>query len=213
VEHPCYKCGATIEDGTAFCPQCAAPQIRVGAGLTSQIELPPDLDEQRRHHGAQGAVDWTQALPAAAVAGLVAAILMLIPLGAFGLGMLAAGALSVLLYQRRNADASLTAGVGARLGALSGMLGFAIFAFLTAAETFLFHTGGELRTALLEAIKQSAAHSSDPQTKLVIEYLQSPPGLILVMAAGVIVMLFAFLIFSCLGGVIGAILMRPKDKG
>jgi hypothetical protein len=170
------------------------------------------LDEQRRRQGAHGTIEWSQALPAAAIAGLVAAILMVIPLGAFGLGMLAAGALSVLLYRRRNPGASLTAGVGARLGALSGMLGFGIFAFFTAIETLLFHTGGELRAALLEAIKQSAARSSDPQAQQVIEYLQSPPGLALVMAAGLIVMLIAFLIFSCLGGVIGAALMRQKDK-
>jgi hypothetical protein len=29
MEHPCYKCGHSIEDGRPFCLQCGAPQIRV----------------------------------------------------------------------------------------------------------------------------------------------------------------------------------------
>jgi len=163
-------------------------------------------------YGAPATIQWSQALPAAALAGLVAAILMLIPLGAFGLGMLAAGALSVLLYRRRNPTASLTPGIGARLGAVSGTLGFGIFAIFTAVEVLVFHSGGELRAALLVAVKQSAARSSDPQAQKMIEYLESPPGLALVMVVGLVVMFVAFLIFSSLGGAIGAALMRRKDR-
>src|ERR1022692_1893972 len=29
MDHPCYKCGHSIEDGKPFCLQCGAPQIRV----------------------------------------------------------------------------------------------------------------------------------------------------------------------------------------
>ena len=31
MEHSCYRCGAQIEEGVAFCPNCNAPQIRVAA--------------------------------------------------------------------------------------------------------------------------------------------------------------------------------------
>ena len=155
-------------------------------------------------------IQWSLALPAAALAGLVA-ILMIIPLGAFGLGMLAVGALSVLLYRRRNPAANLTPGMGARLGAVSGALGFGIFAILTSVEMLVFRSGGQLRAALLEAVQQSAARSSDPQAQQLLEYLKTPQGLALVMVLGLIVMFVAFLVFSSLGGALGAALLRRKD--
>lgn len=155
-------------------------------------------------------IQWPHALPSATQAGLIAAILMLIPLGGFGLGMIAAGVLSVLLYRRRVPAANLTPGMGARLGAVSGTLGFAIFSIFTAIEVALFHNGGELRADLLQAVQQSASRSSDPQAQQILEYLKSPPGLALVMTLGLMVMFGAFLIFSSLGGAIGAALLRRK---
>jgi hypothetical protein len=209
VDHSCDKCGASLEEGVAFCPQCSAPQIRVsGREQIPEMEVPgqaippaeADIDT----------IQWPHALPSAAQAGLIAAILMLIPLGGFGLGMIAAGVLSVLLYRRRVPAANLTPGMGARLGAVSGTLGFAIFSIFTAIEVALFHNGGELRADLLQAVQQSASRSSDPQAQQILEYLKSPPGLALVMTLGLMVMFGAFLIFSSLGGAIGAALLRRK---
>jgi hypothetical protein len=209
VDHSCDKCGANLEEGVAFCPQCSAPQIRVsGREQIPEMEVPgqtispaeTDIDT----------IQWPHALPSAAQAGLIAAILMLIPLGGFGLGMIAAGVLSVLLYRRRVPAANLTPGMGARLGAVSGTLGFAIFSIFTAIEVALFHNGGELRADLLQAVQQSASRSSDPQAQQILEYLKSPPGLALVMTLGLMVMFGAFLIFSSLGGAIGAALLRRK---
>jgi hypothetical protein len=158
------------------------------------------------------ALQWSYALPAAALAGLIAAVMMLIPVGAFGLGMLAAGALSVMFYRRRNPVANVTPGAGARLGALSGILGFGIFAIFTAIEMLVFRSGGQLRDALLQAIQQSAARSSDPQAQQVLEYLKSPQGLALMMVLGFVMMGLAFLIFSSLGGALAAVLLRRKDR-
>jgi hypothetical protein len=208
VEHACDKCGTAIEDGTAFCQQCAAPQIRV-ASIEPEPALPGD---SFNYSGDPRTLQWAQAVPSAAIAGLIAAILMMIPLGAFGLGMFAAGGLSVVLYRRRNSAADLTAGMGARLGAASGAVGFGIFAIFTAIEVLVFHSGGELHAALIQAVQQSAARTTDPQALQLLEYLKSPPGLALVMAAGLAVMLVAFLIFSSAGGAIGAVLLRRKKR-
>jgi hypothetical protein len=158
------------------------------------------------------AIQWSQALPSAALAGLIAAVLMFIPLGAFGLGMIAAGVLAVLFYRRRNPGASLSPGMGARLGALSGMLGFGIFAIFTSIEVLIFHSGGQLRAALLEAVQQSAARASDPQAQQVLDYLKSPPGLALVMILGLALMFVVFLILSSLGGALGATLLRHRNR-
>jgi hypothetical protein len=201
-----------VEDGIAFCPQCGAPQIRVGGDQAlAPAEISRELPGPSAYAGTT-AIVWSQALPSAALAGLVAALLMFIPLGAFGLGMIAAGVLAVLFYRRRDPSSNLTAGMGARLGALSGTLGFAIFAIFTAMEVLVFHSGGELRSALLQAIQQSAARSSDPQAQQIVEYLKSPPGLALVMGLGLVVMFVVFLAFSTLGGALGAALMRRKGQ-
>jgi len=215
VEHACYQCGATVEDGIAFCPQCNAPQIRIAASEAvthpgTASEMTPAQPTSYASAPPASGIQWSLALPAAALAGLVA-ILMIIPLGAFGLGMLAVGALSVLLYRRRNPAANLTPGMGGRLGAVSGALGFGIFAILTSVEMLVFRSGGQLRAALLEAVQQSAARSSDPQAQQLLEYLKTPQGLALVMVLGLIVMFVAFLVFSSLGGALGAALLRRKD--
>jgi ABC-type transport system involved in cytochrome bd biosynthesis fused ATPase/permease subunit len=151
-------------------------------------------------------------LPAAAQAGLIAAVLMFVPFAGFGLGMGAAGILAVLFYRRRTVILEITPGMGARLGALSGTLGFGIFAIFTAIELLVFHSGGELRAAMLEAIQQSAARSADPQAQQLLEYLKSPAGLALMMGVGLAVMLVIFLIFSSLGGALGAVLLRRKSR-
>lgn len=157
-------------------------------------------------------LDWSQALPSAALAGLIAAFLMLIPLGALGLGMIAPGILAVIFYHRRRPVTLLTPTMGAQLGALSGMLGFVIFAIFTAIEVLVFHSGGELRSALLEAVQQSAARNPDPQAQQIVEYLKSPSGLALVMALGLAVMLVLFLLLSSASGAIGAAWVRRRGR-
>ena len=210
MEHACYKCGSNVEDGIPFCPQCNAPQIRVGVDSAEA----PSLSERDGTFPNLGgtAIQWAEALPSAGLAGLISAFLMFVPLGAFGLGMIAAGALAVVFYRRRNPASNLTPGMGARLGAVSGAFGFGLFAIFSTAGTLLFHTGGQLRAALLEAIQQSAARSSDPQAQQAIEYLKTPPGLALMMGFSMAFVLVAFLILSSLGGAMGAAMMRRKDR-
>lgn len=162
--------------------------------------------------GASAAgIQWSQALPSAALAGLIAAFLMFIPLGAFGVSMLAAGSLAVLFYHRRNPARLVTPGIGARVGALGGMLGFAIFAVFAAIEVVVFHGGGALRAAMLEAIQQSAARTSDPQAQQMVEYLKSPAGMALMMGLGLALVFLLFLVLSSLGGAVGAALLRRRN--
>lgn len=212
MEHACYKCGSNVEDGIPFCPQCNAPQIRVEGASAEAVSAAELAGVSLPDHPGGTAIQWSNALPSAALAGLIAAFLMFIPLGAFGLGMIAAGVLCVLFYRRRNPISNLTPGMGARLGLVSGTLGFGIFAIFSAVGTLVFHTGGQLRAAMLEAIAQSAARSSDPQAQQIIEYLKTPPGLALMMGLSLGVVLVAFLILSSLGGAIGAAMMRRRDR-
>lgn len=147
----------------------------------------------------------------AAIAGLVGSLLMVIPLGAFGLGILAAGALSVLLYRRRVPSVNLTPGMGARLGAASGALGFGMFAILTAVATAI-GGGDQLKAALIDALEKSAARSSEPQAQELIHFFKTPEGLAVMMGFVLLVTLVIFVIFSGLGGAISAALLRRRNR-
>ena len=211
MEHACYQCNTPVEDGTTFCPHCGAAQIRVASEDVRQSGEPAEVLAQSRPVASAG-IQWSQALPAAALAGLIAAGLMFILVKTGVLWMIAAGILAVLLYRRRNPGGTLSPGMGARLGAVSGVLGFGIFALFTAVEILVFHSGGQLRAALLEAIEQSALRASDPQAQQYVTYFKSPPGLALFMALMLVVMFFIFLILASLGGSLAASLLRRRER-
>src|SRR5713101_5937542 len=142
----------------AFCPQCNAPQIRVampenftpapiGPG-DAALPLPPYFTSSLANR-----IEWSQALPATALAGLIAAVLMMTPLRAFGLGMAVGGSLSVVFYRRRNPVANITPGMGARLGMASGLLGGSIFTVLLSAGTVMFHAWDQIRQKVIQLVE------------------------------------------------------------
>jgi len=195
VDHSCYQCGVLVEDGTAFCRQCSAPQIRVaGPELPASAPVPAeDLPSTRPYPVAfPAAMEWSHALSAAALAGLVAAVAMAITGGGFGLGMLASGAFAVLIYHRRSPQTTLTAGVGARLGVVTGFI-------------------SSVALALLLSLEQVASRAgTDPQTQQAVEFLRSPQGLTLMLCLGLLVTLLLFMLCSSIGGAISAALLSKR---
>jgi hypothetical protein len=214
VEHSCYKCGASVEDGTPFCRRCNAPQIRV-AGPEPLAPAAATPEVAIEHYTSLAApssstLEWPQALPSAGLSLLAAIFLISLGMPA-GLGMLAAGFLCVLLYRRRCPATHLTAGLGARLGALTGALGFGVLAAMLALWT-AFRSGKEIHDGLLNYIQQYAARSSDPHMQQVLELFNTPEGFTFVMILTLIMTLLAFTIFSSLGGAIGAFLLHRKER-
>jgi hypothetical protein len=200
----------------AFCPQCNAPQIRVAVAevlppseLTSDLAAPPSIPYFRS--SLPNRIEWSQALPATALAGLVAAILMMTPLALFGLGMLIGGVLSVFFYRRRIPTASITPGIGARLGMVSGAMGGGIFAVLISVFTIVLRRWDQIRERLMDLVAQAAARNSDPQAQQAMEFLKTQPGIVLIMTMALVFTLVGCVIFSALGGALGAVLLRRKE--
>ena len=138
---------------------------------------------------------------------------MAIPGGGFGLGMVAAGAFAVLIYYRRSPHSILTAGIGARLGAVTGFIASCVLAILLSLEMAFLHSGNQLRVALLQSVEQAAARTgSDPQAQQVVQFLKSPEGLTLLLGLGVLVMLLVFLFCSMIGGAISAALLGKRER-
>lgn len=205
-----------MEQGTAFCPQCRAPQIRVAVPeivIPSGIASDSTVTSLPAYFGAPltTRIEWSQALPATALAGLITALLMMTPLAYFGFGMLIGGSLSVVFYRRRVPVANVTPGMGARLGMVSGILGGGIFAALLSVGTTLFHAWDSVRAKLIEVVEQTAARNPDPQTQQALEFFKSPDGIVLLLTTALIGALIAFVIFSGLGGALGAAFLRRKE--
>ena len=91
MDHPCYKCGHSVEDGKPFCSQCGAPQIRVllpeaavpaATGSVLSNDLPIFSSDAPAIPGVLSAsalstgIDWPTALRSCAVAALIAALVM-----------------------------------------------------------------------------------------------------------------------------------------
>jgi len=220
MEQPCYKCGQAVEQGVAFCPHCAAPQIRVviAEAATAGVAF-PDATLNSESSVAANSVPmlaisspWSLAAKPCALAAMIAAVGMVCKLVVPVIAVIGAGFLAVSIYRRNNPTAPLRAGTGARLGALCGLFCSAMTAVLGALRVVILGEGNEIRKTMLEIVQQSASHYSDPQSQAALEFLRGPAGLVLFM---VVLLIFAFLMFILMGtagGALGAAVLGRRDR-
>jgi uncharacterized membrane protein len=226
VEHPCHRCGSPVEDSSAFCPGCGAPQVRFtreeapletvlvpqplarAAAPTENVTIPAVTAEGRVDHATvlrNSSAVWRSA----ATAGLVGALLSLLPFG-FILAFPVAGFLSVLFYRRRTWGAEPSPSSGFRLGLLTGALGFAIFVVVAAIDTVVAHAGPEIRQVMIDAVHKQQVRTPDPQARQILDYFLTPNGLALMIIVGLIFMCIACVLLAGAGGAVSASLLRRK---
>jgi len=202
-----------VESGVPFCQHCRAPQIRVSSVEDAPVStIPVDLSASFQPTPQASPVQWSYALTAAAMAGVISAILMNVFFGFFGIGIAAAGAFAVRLYRQRSGQVSLLPGAGARIGAVSGVFGFGFFCVIAAVGTALFGGGSQVKLALLSGLEQAAARSQDPQAQAALEKLRTPEGLILVLAFSLAFVFTLFVALSSLGGALAASMSRGRRQ-
>jgi hypothetical protein len=225
VEHACHKCGAAVEDGVAFCPHCAAPQIRVMAAaqpapapVRYSFDAPAGAPERpislAELQPGKLPRSWAAANLAAGLAALLALIVAVatgLPQLAFLVWMLGGGMLAVAIYRRRQRLASMTAGLGARLGARAGLMGFVIFGLLSLAQMLALRGTGQLRAALEQAMKTSAARSGNPEAQQMLQHFLTPEGIRTLIILGIVFMLVLFVAVSTLGGAIAGALAGKRE--
>jgi hypothetical protein len=230
-----------VEDGRPFCPHCHAPQIKVPIrpptapvteplppGTPEDLQPPaePMVDESSTLGAAptatpqplpQGKLIWRPALGSALVAGLLAAVgtsVPVIPLAM--LCMFASGGLAVTLYRRRAGTQTVTPWMGAKLGVLSGGLGFGLLALMSALRLFAASERTELRAAFREKMQEAMANAADPDVRQAMEqfrnYIATDRGLILMVIIFLGIAAVFFLVFSALGGALGAALFGRESS-
>src|SRR3954447_21491594 len=137
----CHRCGAALEEGTAFCPSCGAAQIRVPAGdANASPAFPPgtpgNVQPPATPVALAGPLDWSVGFKAAVLTGLLASVPSSLPILSLAccLWVIGGAALTVLLYQKWK-PGMVSTGMGARLGAVAGLFSFLFW--------FLFKAAGQ----------------------------------------------------------------------
>jgi hypothetical protein len=220
MEQPCYKCRQAVEEGVAFCPHCSAPQIRVViaepappslAFAAAKSQDSTVLPASQTLPVLALPMQWSQALRPCALAALVASLLMRMGLNPF-VAMFSVGFLAVVFYRQRRREIMIKATAGAGLGALGGLLWFAMSSVLEAMIVILLHKGPELRNELIVRIQQAASQTSDPQVQAVFERLKTQGGLEVLMLTGLVFAFLASIVLGGLGGALGGAILGRRDR-
>jgi hypothetical protein len=220
MEQPCYKCGQAVDEGRPFCPHCAAPQIRVVIAEPLAVSVPfaetipatsDDLPSSHTIPVLAVPMRWSQALKPCALAALVASLLMSLGLNPF-VAMFSVGFLAVVFYRQGRREIAIKPTAGAGLGALGGLLWFAMSAVLETLVVLFLHKGPELRSQLIEKIQQAASQTNDPQVLAVFERFKTPAGLQFLMLAGLFFAFLAAIVLSGLGGALGGAIFGRRDR-
>ncbi|HXZ78550.1 MAG TPA: hypothetical protein VEG30_01390 [Terriglobales bacterium] len=159
-----------------------------------------------------GPLNWSDALPGALIAGVLIGLSWIVPFSTFCLWILAGGALGVALYRRRNPGQEVTAGMGAKVGAVAGLFAWVIFAVLTALQLLVTRKTGQFRDMVQKVVEESATRNADPQVQQMLQRLLSPEGLATMVTLAMVMFLFAFVIFSAVGGALGAALLGGRKN-
>jgi hypothetical protein len=233
VEHTCYRCHADIPEGTAFCPHCGAPQIRVAlpegdmqpgvaspeSGQPSASAAPNYWAQPGPAYPAQaGAIQWQLAWKGALLGGLAAAALTAIPFVSIGflVWMLGAGALSVSLYRRQLPGMPITPGMGMKLGALAGVFAFLANAVVATLSFVALRSSGNLRSALQEQMQKQMSGNSDPKMQQMmqnmLDWISTPQGAATLLALFLVISGVICLLLTAAGGAIAASMGQRRES-
>ena len=220
MEQPCYKCGQAVEEGTAFCPHCSAPQIRVviaepppGLNVLSNTAEPSDGAAVLpvSSVGVTLPLRWAQVVKPCALPALIACLAMSLKLVAPLIAIVGAGFFSVSLYRRTSGN-MIGPGPGARLGAVCGLLCFGMTALVEGLKVVVLNQGDEIRKFMLETMQQTATRLQDPQYQPTLEFMRSPAVLIMMTVFLGIAVLLMFLLLGTLGGTVGGAIPGRRNK-
>jgi hypothetical protein len=206
-------------EGNTFCGQCGAPQIRVMApgDALDQPGAAPSIPHPVQTYIAppQPRIAWNNAAQKAMLVGLLSVLVLeamsrLLPgLLVYLLGLPAAGAFAVWLYHRSTRQ-ELTGGMGARIGAVTGLFGFLVN--MLVAGAMMKARPGAMSEEFKRGMQEALKNNPDPNAQQMMQKLMSPEGIALMLTIGVVFLLVIFLVLCSLGGLMGASLTREERR-
>jgi hypothetical protein len=226
MDHSCHKCGQNIEDGKAFCSSCGAPQIRVAVAEAPEISKPAMVHDEQPFFALDSSevarplslaalapgIHWPRAFRICGVAAFLSIVVASLRLMPPPVAMLGAGCLAVILYYRRSPGWPVDARSGAKIGALTSLLSYSVFAVCFLVFLAILQSGGPARQQLIDALQQIRTPAHDPQVQAFLDLLNSPDGLAAKLAVGMVgFLLISVAAGSVAGALTGAVLgRRPR---
>ena len=151
---------------------------------------------------------WRHAWPAVTFAGASMGAAMLLLGFLFPVWMIMCGTLAVTFYLRRTGLKALPTAWGARLGALSGLAAFGIFALFYSVVLLAF--GSQIRDEMRQAmLAKMPSVVTDPQSQALAQWFLSPQGLNVMIVGFMVMLLVGFVV---LGMASGAVWARMRAK-
>lgn len=118
------------------------------------------------------------------------------------------------LYQRRIPGAFVTPGMGMRMGAAAGVIGYVAGTIWSVLR--FTKDSGEFRSILTEQMEKTIASNPDPRAQDImrqfVNNLNTPEGLATFFVLVLVIMAVVFVVFSAAGGALGASMFaRRRD--
>jgi len=157
---------------------------------------------------ASPALDWSHALPCAAMGGFLALFLSFIPFFFFGPASLAAGAFAVFLYRRRTLT-QLSRRAGARLGAASGGFAFLFLSIVIVAT--VFYAPDKIREAMANQLK--AGHYDPEAVRNLTSFVSTNVGLAACVIFTLLILLLICVVGASIGGAWYSAWLQKRDRG
>ena len=129
----------------------------------------------------------------------------------FGVGMVLTGILAALLYHRAHAG-TLQGGKAARLGAVAGAIAFAATALLIVLAVVLLNSQQQFHDFMMKLLEQSVANHPDAEVQPFLQWIHTSQGFEIVLALLMVALLLVSMALSALGGVIGSVLFRERNR-
>lgn len=131
--------------------------------------------------------------------GVPLAVVIIIPAG---------GWLAVFLYGRGQSRRAVNGGIGARIGAVTGLFAFALYSLILA--VVMVFQRGQLLEEVRNAMRQAAAQNPNPQAQQVLEKMMTPEGIAIMVTLSAVFLFFIFLVLCSIGGAIGGSLAKKN---
>ena len=130
--------------------------------------------------------------------------------------MLGAGALSVSLYQKQVPGTAITPGMGMKVGALAGVLGFVVNAVVTTVSFVTLRSRADFRQLMQDQMQKQMAGTSDPKVQEMmqhmLDWMLSPQGAATMMLLGLLMLGVVFVLFTAAGGALGASMFGKRRE-
>ncbi len=204
----------------AFCPSCNAPQIRVAVpevatspsfepGTPAEMQPPAQPVPLSVPPPSPTSIEWTAGRPAVLTAGILSGFCFFLPLNL--VWIVGGGLLAVWLYSRRRSPyMQIDTGTGAKLGAVTGVVAYAIFSCV-ALLAFTF-ASDKLWGQLTSAMKERAGPNPEANVQQMFDIMNTAQGKAMIAVIVMVMMFGMFLVLGTVGGALGAVFARRHHQ-